>query len=113
MKYIYDCDEYQEDFCGSHTDNFLEWLNNTYVDFFVSEEDSEYFDYIETKTLEAYVDYKRGYKKYLIIIQENETKEYYGIEYTVYNHGEIYSGSWEKYNRIRTRPVVYKYKKAA
>jgi len=113
MKYEFDYNEYQKDYSGESTDNFLEYLQKTDVWYFIDEEENSYFDYVKQETIESYVDYKRGYSKRLLIIQEKETKEYYGIEYTVYNQGETYSGSWEKYNRVRTRPVVYKYRVAA
>jgi hypothetical protein len=113
MKYEFDYNEYQKDYFGQSTDNFLEYLQKTDIWYFLDEEENSYFDYVKQETIESYVDFKRGYSKRLLIIQEKETKEYYGIEYTVYNQGETYSGSWEKYNRVKTRPVVYKYKKAA
>jgi len=113
MKYKFDYNEFQKNYSGESTDNFLEYLQKTDFNYFTCQEQDSYFDYVEQKTIESYVDYKRGYSKQLLIIQEKETKEYYGIEYTVYNDGETYSGSWEKYNRVKTRPVVYKYKVAA
>ena len=113
MKYKFDYNKYQEDYCGESTDNFLEYLTKTDFAYFSGEVEDSYFDYVEKETIESYVDYKRGYSKRLLIIQEKETKEYYGIEYTVYNHGETNSESWKKYNRVKTRPVVYKYRKVA
>ena len=111
MKYEFCYEKYQE-FVGESTDNFLDYLKSTDISYFIAQIEDEYFNYIEEETIEFDVDYKRGYSKRLLIIQEKETKEYYGIEYTIYNDGETYSGSWEKYNRVRTRPVVYKYKVA-
>jgi len=113
MKYEFDYNEYQKDYSGESTDNFLEYLQKTDFGYFACQEEDSYFDYVEEETIEFDVDYKRGYSKRLLIIQEKETKEYYGIEYKIYNDGETYSWSWEKYNRVRTRPVVYKYRVAA
>jgi len=113
MKYNFYSDEYHSGRLGESTDNFAEWLSGTSTDFFVCEEESEYFTYTDSILIDSYLDYKRGYEKTLILVQNNETKEYYGFEHTGYHHGESFSTPWEKYDRVKTRPVVYKYRKAS
>ena len=113
MEYKFYCDEYHEGFLGETTSKFINWLNGTSKEFFICEEQSEYFKYIDSVEIDSYLDYKRGYETKLCIIQCNETKEYYGFEYTMYHHGDSHFEDWEKYDRVKTRPVVYKYKKAS
>jgi hypothetical protein len=113
MEYKFYSEEYHEDFLEETADDFEDWLNGTTTRFFICEEQSEYFKYIDLIQIDSYLDYKRGYETKLCIIQCNETKEYYGLEYTEYHHGDLRYEDWEKYDRIKTRPVVYKYKKAS
>tara|TARA_X000001382_G_C3092177_1_gene153910 strand:+ start:79 stop:456 length:378 start_codon:yes stop_codon:yes gene_type:complete len=113
MEYKFYCDEYHEGFLGETPNEFIDWLNGTSKEFFICEEQSEYFKYIDSVEIDSYLDYKRGYETKLCIIQCNETKEYYGFEYTMYHHGDSQCEDWEKYDRIKTRPVVYKYRKAS
>ena len=113
MEYKFYSEEYHEGFLEETADNFEDWLNGTIREFFICEEQSEYFKYIDLIQIDSYLDYKRGYETNLCIIQCNETKEYYGFEYTMYHHGDLQCEDWEKYDRIKTRPVVYKYKKAS
>lgn len=113
MEYKFYCDEYHEGFVGETTSKFINWLNGTSKEFFICEEQSEYFEYIDSIEIDSYLDYKRGYETKLCIVQCNETKEYYGFEFTRYHHGDSHCEDWGKYDRIKTRPVVYKYKKAS
>jgi hypothetical protein len=116
MKYVFDSQEFHSllSGIGEETDDFFDWIQGTDKAFFIGREKSEYFSYVETIETDHYADYKRGYQAYLCIIQCNETKEYYGFEYTIYSScGSIESGEWEKYDRVKTRPVVYKYKKVS
>ena len=47
MEYKFYSEEYHEDFLEETADDFEDWLNGTTTRFFICEEQSEYFKYID------------------------------------------------------------------
>lgn len=109
MKYIVKAEssawEYDTDV---EVDTFLEWLQETKDEFFLDEEDSEYFTYVEEKTIDSYVDHKRGYEIRRIVIQENGTENYYGVTKTLYNFGEYEFGGWSRLEKVPVTTFEWK-----
>ena len=120
MKYIFDNPHYHGGINLDQTDGFRttkvfkKWLNNTSIYLFLDSSETKnnkYFKLIEERKSGSDIISKYASETTFIVIQNKVTKEFWGCTVTEHQYRDAEHTPWEKFDRIKTRPVVYKYVK--